>query len=221
MKPYPCLFKNCGHTLTLRSWQASSKPCPLCDGIKYYMRASGFMKLELDNADILGKAAALSMVGAKEGGYRRPETVFKEMYGKDKETLSLWLTVGGSGTPQWVRDCLEGSKPTKSRTSWAEAAYLLGKDLEAAFPDCKVTSKSSAYSGGCSVRAIVRAKDPARTFSKEDKEKASDLGRKYEAGHFDGMNDIYVYHEKKDPSIPTVSYAFVELCNYSSDEEGG
>lgn len=211
MRPHMTLFVNCGHNMLLKSYMADNKPCPLCSTFKAYMQRWGFFNLELDNKEVLAKATALAMVGAKEGGYRRPETVLKEMYGKDTGTLALWLTVAGDRTPAWVRAILEGTKVVKRKSSWAEAASMLGKDLAAAFPDCKVVSKSSAYSGGCSVNARVTPHDLGKVFSAAEKAKADELSRKYEAGHFDGMHDIYVYKERADPSIPTVSYVFITL----------
>lgn len=220
MKPYVCTFTNCGHALTVRSWQASSKPCPLCTGLKAYMQATRFFKLEMDSAAVLKEAGALSLVGAKTGGFRRPDSVFKEMYGKDKELMSLWLMVAGDRAPEWVRGNLEGVKSKRKLTPWAEASSLLAKDLTKAFPGCKVSSRSSSYSGGCSVHASVTA-DPPREFTKEERDLAHSLEDKYQAGHFDGMNDIYVYKEKSDPSIPTVSYVFVTLNNKASSNGGG
>lgn len=221
MKPALHTFRNCGHTLTVRGRLSFLSPCPLCNGLKNYMNRSGFFKLEMDNKEVMDAAATLSLKGAKEGSYRRPESVFKEMYKKDPGTLSLWVTVGGKSTPQWVRDTLEGVKTVKKQSSWVQAAKMLGKELQAMFPDCRVFSTSSAYSGGTSVRAEVEATDPNREFTKEEKEKAKDLEFKYQAGHFDGMYDIYEYKEDPDPSIPTVSYVFVTLNNKASSNGGG
>ena len=221
MRPVLHTFKGCGHILTVRGHLSFLNPCPLCNGLKNYMNRSGFFKLEMDNREVMDTAVALSLKGAKEGSYRRPESVFKEMYKKDPGTLSLWVTVGGKSTPQWVRDTLEGVKTVKKQSSWAQAAKMLGKELQAMFPDCRVLSTSSAYSCGTSVRAEVEATDPSREFTKDEREKVKGLEFKYQAGHFDGMNDLYVYKEKSDPSIPTVSYVFVTLSNKASINGGG
>ena len=67
----------------------------------------------------------------------------------------------------------------------------------------KVTASSQYYAGGNSVRVKVL------TGSDDDVKKLKDYSLMYEAGSFDGMNDIYNYDNVRD-DIPQTKYLFID-----------
>jgi len=69
--------------------------------------------------------------------------------------------------------------------------------------DMKVTASSQYYAGGNSVRVKVL------TGSDDDVKKLKDYSLMYEAGSFDGMNDIYNYDNVRD-DIPQTKYLFID-----------
>ena len=66
----------------------------------------------------------------------------------------------------------------------------------------KVTASSQYFSMGNSVTVKVL------TGSDDDVKKLKDYAAMYEAGSFDGMNDIYNYDNKRD-DIPQTKYLFI------------
>ena len=94
-----------------------------------------------------------------------------------------------------------GGKMTKKLSQAAQVAKLLknkAKDL-----GMKVTASSSNFSMGNSVTVKVL------TGSDDDVKKLKDYSLMYEAGSFDGMNDIYNYDNVRD-DIPQTKYLFID-----------
>jgi hypothetical protein len=92
---------------------------------------------------------------------------------------------------------------TRATTEAATVAKLIRADLKAAGIAARVTCKN--YSGGDSVRVYIIDELPATVKAVE-----AGLG-KYQAGYFDGMQDLYVYTNRQGP---TVKFLFVE-ADYS------
>lgn len=88
----------------------------------------------------------------------------------------------------------------RNRTTAANSAALIRKDLKALGVNAQVTSKN--YSGGCSVRVVMKDERP-EVFKKVEKA----LG-KYEYGTFDGMTDSYNY-DNVIKDLPQVKFLFV------------
>lgn len=96
------------------------------------------------------------------------------------------------------------------KTNAANAAAWIRTELKKAYPGLKFTCRSETYSGGNSVR-VTYTDQPA------EKHKAIEaLLAKYEYGHFNGMDDIYEYSNRRE-DVPQVKYLFV--TNEMSDEK--
>lgn len=94
-----------------------------------------------------------------------------------------------------------------AKSNQALAAAAIRKELKALGIKASVTSEG--YSMGDSVNVNMTDELPAT------KAKVDELCRKYQYGHFDGMNDIYEYsNTRKD--IPQSKHVFVR--NEASDE---
>jgi hypothetical protein len=91
----------------------------------------------------------------------------------------------------------------------ASAAKQLREELKKTFPDTKFSVKSESFSGGDSIR--ISWTDGA---AYNDVRK---IGRKYQEGSFNGMEDIYEYDkEKPEGIIDQVTYVFADR-DYSAD----
>ena len=87
------------------------------------------------------------------------------------------------------------------KTTAAEAAKLLRKDLKAAFPSFKFRVLCKTYS----MSSHIRIECPDRA----DKCKVQEIADKYRLGHFDGMTDSYIYSNRND-KLPQVKFIFVK-----------
>jgi hypothetical protein len=141
--------------------------------------------------------------------------------------------VGTAGRPTWhytfktiermeehIKEFLESQKSriaykagqkakNKGKLSGAAAcAAAIRKELKEKFPGVKFSVRSETYSGGDSVR-INWADGP------EHAEVAA-IANSYEAGHFDGMTDMYIYHKDRNPDRPSAKYVFANK-NYSDE----
>jgi len=85
------------------------------------------------------------------------------------------------------------------KTQAAIAASIIKKELNK--HGIKSRIKSSNYSGGNSIHVYVQDQLPATI------ELIEDFCSQFQAGYFDGMQDMYVYN--RDRTGPTVSYIFV------------
>lgn len=91
-------------------------------------------------------------------------------------------------------------------TPHAAAAKAIREELKAKFPDHKFSVRSSSFSMGNSVDVLCPASlDP----DKVDEVQA--IAGKYQAGHFDGMNDIYETSNRRD-DLPQVKFVHVEVA---------
>ena len=81
-------------------------------------------------------------------------------------------------------------KLKREMSSYAKAAKAIRKELKINFPNIKFSITSQGYSGGDHVRVSYRNGVPI-----EDIEKVIS---KYEYGHFNGMNDLYIYSNNRD-----------------------
>lgn len=101
-------------------------------------------------------------------------------------------------------------KNMKQKSSHAQAAAWIRTELKKAYPGMKFTCTSESFSMGNAVRVEIFDQPPAV------KEAVEAIVKKYQYGHFDGMNDIYEYsNSRKD--LPQVKY--VQLSNTMSDEK--
>jgi hypothetical protein len=90
---------------------------------------------------------------------------------------------------------------TKYTSPHAAAAKMIRQDLKKHFPATKFRVTTKSYSGGDHVR--IRWTD-----GPTDKQ-VSSLVNRYEYGHFDGMQDLYEYSNRRD-DIPQTKYLFTE-----------
>lgn len=89
------------------------------------------------------------------------------------------------------------------KTEAAYTASIIKKELKAKYPGVKFSVRSESYTGGDSLRVKYAVNE---TTPKVNEIKA--LCAKYEAGHFDGMTDMYNYTNRT--SGPTVKYLFID-----------
>lgn len=89
-------------------------------------------------------------------------------------------------------------------TGTARCAKLIRKELKDAFPNTKFTVRSSTFSMGDSVDIGYTLEDE-HSPSPEAVEKVC---RKYQAGYFNGMEDIYEYRETGTEE--SAKYVFVQ-----------
>lgn len=90
---------------------------------------------------------------------------------------------------------------TKYTSPHAAAAKCIRQDLKRHFPNTKFRVTTKSYSGGDHVR--IRWTD-----GPTDRQ-VSALVSRYEYGHFDGMDDMYHYSNRRD-DIPQTKYLFTE-----------
>lgn len=85
----------------------------------------------------------------------------------------------------------------------ALAAQALRSELKKVFPSTKFSVRSQTYSGGDSIRVEYELTETSPT-----PEQVSKIANKYQEGHFDGMQDMYV----NDPDFAGVGakYVFVQ-----------
>lgn len=88
------------------------------------------------------------------------------------------------------------------KTDSAKAAALIRAEIKKAFPGLKFRCTSETYSGGSSIRVAYEDQP------KEVHQAIKTLAKKYQYGHFDGMNDIYEYSNVLD--LPQAKYVFVD-----------
>jgi len=96
-----------------------------------------------------------------------------------------------------------------TKSTAAQAASLIRKEIKTLFPSVKFTCKSQNYAGGNSITVSITDQP------KEISETISNALNKYSFGHFDGMTDCYEYSNVKD--IPQVKFLFVN--NNMSEEK--
>lgn len=85
----------------------------------------------------------------------------------------------------------------------AQAAKAIRKELKAAFPGVKFSVRSENFAGGNAVN--VTWSDPAA-----DQKAVNELVKKYQYGHFNGMDDIYEY-SNTNSDLPQAKYVFAQL----------
>ena len=90
---------------------------------------------------------------------------------------------------------------TKYTSPHAAAAKCIRQDLKRHFPNTKFRVTTKSYSGGDHVR--IRWTDGPTG------KQVSALVSRYEYGHFDGMDDMYHYSNRRD-DIPQTKYLFTE-----------
>jgi hypothetical protein len=87
------------------------------------------------------------------------------------------------------------------KTTHARTAQEIRKILKKEFPTIKFKVTSESYSMGSSVR--IEWTDGVTS------EKVDELVKKFQYGHFDGMQDLYEYSNSRD-DIPQVKYVQTE-----------
>lgn len=87
-----------------------------------------------------------------------------------------------------------------TESTHADAAKMIRQALKNEFPGVKFGVKSSSYSGGNSVD--IGYEDGPTTA------KVEDVVKRFQMGHFDGMQDYYDY-SNRDDSIPQVKFVMV------------
>lgn len=88
---------------------------------------------------------------------------------------------------------------TKELSSTAQAAAAIRKELKKEFPMYKFSVVSECFSGGDAVRV--------RYYDGPTVDKVRAIVDKYAAGHFDGMQDLYIYD--RDRNLPTAKYVTI------------
>lgn len=86
-------------------------------------------------------------------------------------------------------------------TEHAQAAKAIRQELKKAFPNIKFTVRSSSFSMGDDVRIDYVNGVPSKEVEK--------IVNKYQAGQFDGMQDLYEYNNRRS-DIPQVKYVLVQ-----------
>lgn len=95
---------------------------------------------------------------------------------------------------------LERKSKGKTLTQAAQASKMIKIILNKEYPNIKFSVKSDNYSMGSSVRINWTDGIPEKEIDS--------FARQFQYGHFDGMNDIYEYSNKKD--FPQAKFVF---CN--------
>ena len=93
------------------------------------------------------------------------------------------------------------TKPKRQLTEAAQVAKLIRQDLKKTFPGTKFRVKSSNFSMGDSVDVYWEDGVPDELVKKRIK--------KYQYGHFDGMQDLYEYSNTRD-DIPQAKYVHTQ-----------
>jgi len=96
-------------------------------------------------------------------------------------------------------------------------ASIIKQYVKKFFPEIKVWSKSSVYSGGSSVHVNVSNSDGSE-ISQNVFEQINSFGNKFKAGSFNGMEDIYEYKEgtiTTDNNTPLKYFPSYVFCNNS------
>lgn len=144
---------------------------------------------------------------------------------KTEPSLQAIAFTGTAGRPKWhytfrtieqmekhIKEFLESQKKSieykenqkgknKGKLSRAaQCAAEIRKELKAKFPGVKFSVRSENFSGGDSVR--IKWTDGPELAEVEA------IASKYEAGHFDGMTDMYVYKKDRDPDRPCAKFVF-------------
>jgi hypothetical protein len=211
MRPFVKDFK-CGHAVTVKSWRATERveKCSGCEDLEDWMTSSGLYEHDTPELGLVGKIreAMFDYRFVKPGGYRKPEIAAREILGKPehREFLTMWLIMGGDrrGFPSWVRDFLEGRKTVKPKSTHAAAAAAAKAAILKEFPRVKIrAARSSSFANGSSIGIYLDG-----YIHDEDWERIQEIVKQFEYGHFDGMNDIYVYSNSRD-DIPQVKFASV------------
>lgn len=101
----------------------------------------------------------------------------------------------------------ERKKQPKKQSNQAEAAAAIRKELKEIFPNVKFSVKSEGYSMGDSVHVNY-------TDGPTEKE-VNEIIDKYQYGHFNGMEDIYEYSNRRE-DIPQSKYVG---CSRSISDE--
>lgn len=91
------------------------------------------------------------------------------------------------------------------KSEQAQVGSLIRKEIKAKYPKLKIRISSQSFSGGNSLDLVFLRDQENKKVSQE---KIKEITDKYEAGRFDGMNDIYEYTNSRD-DIPQVKYLFV------------
>jgi hypothetical protein len=86
------------------------------------------------------------------------------------------------------------------KTEAARAAAMIRSLLKQKYPDVKFSVTSDNYTGGNSIR--IRYTDAM------PREEIENLTAEFQAGNFDGMQDLYEYNNTRD-DIPQTKYLFV------------
>jgi len=92
------------------------------------------------------------------------------------------------------------------KTITAQTAKAIRSELKERFPDTKFSVRSETYSMGDSVRVSWTDGETYDTVMS--------VIKKYQYGHFDGMNDIYEHSNRQD--FPQAKYVFANR-SYSRD----
>jgi hypothetical protein len=87
------------------------------------------------------------------------------------------------------------------KNDYAKAAQMIRKELKQLFPLTKFSVTSKGYSMGCSVRASW--------VNGPTYDAVNDVIKKYQYGHFDGMEDLYHNSNSRD-DLPQSKYVFAD-----------
>ncbi len=101
----------------------------------------------------------------------------------------------------------------KTLTEAAQVAKLIRYELKLKYPHVKFQIRSENFAGGDAVRIDYTMQD--ETYPRP--EQVSDLVDKYQAGHFDGSQDLYI--NKPNQTGLTVKYVQVQANTQPLEEK--
>lgn len=98
------------------------------------------------------------------------------------------------------------------KTESAQVAALIRAELKKEFPGVKFQVHSKTYSGGDSVTVRYELTETTPTPAQVEK-----IAFKYQAGHFDGMTDMYEYNSERKGV--TAKFVFVSADATALEEK--
>jgi hypothetical protein len=125
------------------------------------------------------------------GNAARPDIdiVYRDRQNRDNRVVALKKSADEH--EEFKRKCLT------QRTEAAECAMKIKQELKSKFPGVDFSVRSENYTGGDAVR-IAWLDGPTEA-------QVDNVVGKFKEGHFDGMNDIYEYSNRRE-DIPQVKY---------------
>lgn len=191
---------SCGHRVPRSTRYAPSeswKPCPTCANLTGLLTLAGIPGGMTDDL----KAVADEAYKTPTGRPKRWESVMGILASKCPEMLPRLVAGLDSGNPtrRLLEGLLSGEKEVRPVSNHVACALAIKKELNARWPKCVLHARSDYNS--VNIRVSPNLTD-------EEYGEAQRMGRRYQSGHFNGMEDIYEY-TNRDDSIPQVMYVTI------------